>query len=56
MLTNKTDLVEYLILNGNDYFYLTEYEKRLNEDIKYNLISTKSIRLIKLNKIFDIKK
>jgi hypothetical protein len=53
MITNTTDLVEYLRLHGEDNNFKNEYRKRINEDNINNLILTKDVRLYKIDEIFD---
>lgn len=52
MLDSKCDLVEYLILVGDDDDFKDEYQKRLNEDLSQNLVSVECVRQLKLKKIF----
>lgn len=53
MVTNTTDLVEYLRLHGEDYNFKNEYRNRINEDNKNKLIQDKNVREFKLLEIFN---
>ena len=55
MLNSKCDLVEYLILVGDDDDFKDEYEKRLNEDLSQKMVSIEYVRELKLKEIFNTK-
>lgn len=56
MINEKTDLVEYLHLNGLTDEFVNEYEKRIDIDIKNNNAYKRMIRKEKIYKIFNFEK
>jgi len=54
MLNEKSELVEYLRLIGEDDDFKKEYNRRINIDENKKLVLKKTVRMLKIKKIFNI--